>query len=412
MKKKLLLILIAISFLFKIGTISAETNTYARQEFDLLKEVTYEKQNQSHQTSTLIPAENTPTESEQLTNNTTEYKKSEKRKTQSDNNNYFESKLVTPELISNGNFEAGHTAWTELFRSYDGNWYSWTGTISTSSGYDNWGAYLLDDEWLISSAFTLPSGTLSIHLEYDGEFYKSGTCAYGNNLLYAYIYDETSQDIVEILNIHDASTDTNDYEFYNYYSSTENSLVSRAGHTMSLRYLGVADDPNCHVSLELDNITLIASTTGTNGPSGTYPAYRFRNEAMGVYIYTADPAEISIINSMPDQWAKEGFKFYTSMTQQPGTYPTYRFRSKIMGVYIYTADPAEINNINAMPDQWENEGLKFYVNMSQVSGTMPIYRFRSKIMGVYIYTSDPAEINAINAMPDQWANEGLKFYVQ
>jgi len=300
-------------------------------------------------------------------------------------------------LVVNGNFELGYGGWSQLYKNSDGNWYNWDDIIGSGDGYGNWGAYMGESEWLKSSFF-------------DGSFWKNGTCSNGNNFVETYIYDETASEILSILNIHNASSDNSDYQFYKYSFDIDDGFQNRTGHKFSLNFIGIGDDPDCMFSLEFDDISITAEASD-NCIQNKCKAHRFWSNTKQGHFFTKSETEANSIIANDSSWSYEGIAYSTFSSSTEGSTPIYRFWSASKQHHFFTKSASEKANIEANDPSWQYEGIAYYAYATSQSNSTPIYRFWSNAKQGHFFTKSATEKNNIIANDSSWSYEGIAWYV-
>jgi uncharacterized protein (DUF1800 family) len=117
-------------------------------------------------------------------------------------------------------------------------------------------------------------------------------------------------------------------------------------------------------------------------PTGT--AVEYFNTGLGHYFVTADPLEMSSVESggAGPGWQRTGgeFSVFRAASDAPGLSPVCRFYGT-PGVgpnsHFYTADPAECESVKQSVG-WTYEGIAFYIAVPQsgqcAAGTTPVFR--------------------------------------
>ncbi len=141
----------------------------------------------------------------------------------------------------------------------------------------------------------------------------------------------------------------------------------------------------------LDAGLALASTVpgGLVPPAGAAPVVEYYRSDLDHYYYTADPGEISFIDSNPTAVNKRtGFFFFAWLdpaSAPPGAQPVCKFygsRTQFIDSYYFTADPSECAFVSATwPGTWTLMNpavfwvMPVYADGSCPSGTIATYRF-------------------------------------
>jgi uncharacterized repeat protein (TIGR02543 family) len=163
------------------------------------------------------------------------------------------------------------------------------------------------------------------------------------------------------------------------------------------------------------NHTVAATfTTGAH----SMPVWRFRKIAVPyIYLWSSDPAEkANIVATLGSKWLLDGDPgiAYNINTANPkNNVPLYRYRNLKNWTYLFTADPAEMAILDSqLTGTWVKEGISYNVSLdkSEGSGLNPVWRFRNLKNGTYFYTADPNEkTNIVNTLQGTFLLEGAAY---
>ena len=176
----------------------------------------------------------------------------------------------------------------------------------------------------------------------------------------------------------------------------------------------------------LDNaMPLLAQylTPGTGTATNAVPVVEFYNAALNDYVVTANPGEISDLDTgVHAGWIRTGYRFLAyadAATAPAGASPVCRFyvQPAFGDSHFYSADPTECSQTQAkFPTQWVYESpAVFYILLpDKATGVCPanshaVYRFLNNANGLHHrYT---AEVDLRDTLIDLggWSQEGYGF---
>jgi len=352
----------------------------------------------------------------------------------SENKNIDDKKKIqeyfTTELINNGNFEQGHSYWSELMY-YNGTYVDASYVINTGDFYGNWGANMIGKEALLSNNFRFPDSSTAFSFTF---YYKIPTitgssCSYGDNGVDFYLLDLDSGQSMNLISYSpDFSSSRYDYKPVTLLFSSRLSL----NRNLSLSIISNQDDPNCDFLFSLDNVSLeslnyvpdytITTSTGSNGSvtSGTttqqgnsFTVNITPNNGYRIQDVYVDGASVGPVNYYTFQNIQTNHSISASFELNESVNRVYRFWNKIDGRHFYTMNDGETTGlINNNFNEWKYEGVAYKSLANQLNDSVPLYRFWNKIRGNHFYTTSITERDGLIANnSDVWNYEGVAYYV-
>lgn len=254
-------------------------------------------------------------------------------------------------LISNGNFESGHTSWSEM-ESWNGTWNTSVQLINNYSWMSgNWLGSLIvygaadANDALISSYFNLPNSANNVTVTFDstqGSIF--GSCWTGSNGLGVVLWDHTANESLDSKTVYNATSTNNQWKNISNTYSFGSSLSSRAGHQYDVTFKTVTNDTNCSHYYDIDNVNVNPGSA----------VYRLANWKTKERLFTTDWNEAQTIKDK-NGWVHEGTSFYA---ENSGT-AVYRLANWKTKERLFTTDRNEVQSINGV-NGWVYENLSFY----------------------------------------------------
>jgi len=355
----------------------------------------------------------------------------------SENKNIDDKKKIqeyfTTELINNGNFEQGHSYWSELMY-YNGTYVDASYVINTGDFYGNWGANMIGKEALLSNNFRFPDSSTAFSFTF---YYKIPTitgssCSYGDNGVDFYLLDLDSGQSMNLISYSpDFSSSRYDYKPVTLLFSSRLSL----NRNLSLSIISNQDDPNCDFLFSLDNVSLeslnyvpdytITTSAGSNGSitsgntlaqGSSYTINVTPNSGYEIADVLVDGVSVGPVkyytfnNLISDHSIQANFQVSNTTSQR-----IYRFWSDQKQHHFYTASNDEftkvVNNYSSYVWRYESVGYRAFL-INEVD-TIPVYRFWSDQKQGHFYTASESEKNKVIATYPEyvWKYEGIAFYV-